>query len=388
MPAPPSALEIAQALIRYPSVTPTDGGALPYLRDLLDKGGFATELVTFEATGTPAVLNLYARFGAAKPNLAFAGHTDVVPPGDEALWRFDPFSGEIADGELWGRGACDMKGGVAASVAAALRFIAKGPFAGSISFLITGDEEGPAINGTVKLVDWALGKGETFDHCILGKSTSVETVADTIKHGRRGSLNGRIAIRGRQGHAAYPHIADNPIPSLAPILSALLSPPLNSGNADFEPTNLEVVSVDVGNPAFNVIPGEVRLKFNVRFNDLWTHDKLAAEITRRVAAADGGGRATLTFEPSNASAFLTKPGPFTDLVAKAVSDVTGRKPSLSTGGGTSDARFIKNACPVVELGLVNATIHAVNERVALDDLEALSRVYERALELYFAQAPE
>ncbi len=287
-----------------------------------------------------------------------------MPPGDKALWRFDPFSAEIADGQLWGRGACDMKGGVAASVAAALRFIAKGTFAGSISFLITGDEEGPAVNGTVKLVDWALAKGERFDHCILGESTSVETVADTIKHGRRGSLNGRIVIRGRQGHAAYPHIADNPIRALAPILTALLSPPLNSGNADFEPTNLEVVSVDVGNAAFNVIPGEVRLKFNVRFNDLWTLDSLAAEIKGRVASADVGGRATLTFEPSNAVAFLTKPGPFTDLVAKAVSDVTGRKPALSTGGGTSDARFIKNACPVVELGLVNATIHAIDERVA------------------------
>ena len=321
----------------------------------------------------------------ARPNLVFAGHTDVVPPGDLSGWRFGPFSGEIADGELWGRGACDMKGGVAAAVAAALRFIAKAPFEGSISFLITGDEEGPAINGTVKLVDWALAKGETFDHCILGKSTSVGMVADTIKHGRRGSLNGRLTIRGRQGHAAYPHIADNPIPSLAPILTTLLSPPFDQGNADFEPTNLEVVSVDVGNPAFNVIPGEVRLKFNVRFNDLWTHDSLAAEIKRRVAAVDGGGRATLSFEPSNASAFLTKPGPFTDLVTQAVEDVTGRKPSLSTGGGTSDARFIKNACPVVELGLVNATIHAVNERVAVDDLEALSRIYERALELYFAR---
>ena len=387
IPAPPSALEIARTLIRFPSVTPVDGGALPYLSDLLGRAGFKTELVTFEAPGTPAVPNLYARFGAAKPNLAFAGHTDVVPPGDKALWRFDPFSGEIADGELWGRGACDMKGGVAASVAAALRFIARGAFRGSISFIITGDEEGPAVNGTVKLVDWARAKGETFDHCILGKSTSVEAVADTIKHGRRGSLNGRLIIRGRQGHAAYPHIADNPIPALAPILTALLSPPLDSGNADFEPTNLEVVSVDVGNPAFNVIPGEVRLKFNVRFNDLWTLDSLAAEIKRRVAGADVAKRATLTFEPSNATAFLTKPGAFTDLVVAAVTDVTGRKPSLSTGGGTSDARFIKNACPVVELGLVNATIHGVDERVPLDDLEALSRVYERALELYFAQAP-
>jgi succinyl-diaminopimelate desuccinylase len=387
MSAPPSALEIARALIRFASVTPADCGALPYLRDLLAKAGFAAELVTFEAKGTPAVLNLYARFGAARPNLAFAGHTDVVPPGDKARWRFDPFKGEIADGALWGRGACDMKGGVAASVAAALRFIAKGACSGSISFLLTGDEEGPAVNGTVKLVDWALRKGERFDHCILGEPTSVEAVGDTIKQGRRGSLNGRLTIRGRQGHAAYPHIADNPIRALAPVLTALFSPPLDSGNADFEPTNLEVVSVDVGNPAFNVIPGEVRLIFNIRFNDRWAPETLRAEIERRVAAADIGGRATLAFEPTNAVAFLTKPGPFTDLVATAVQDVTGRKPSLSTGGGTSDARFIKAACPVVELGLVNATIHAVDERVALDDLEALSRIYERALELYFAKAP-
>jgi succinyl-diaminopimelate desuccinylase len=385
MSTPPSALEIARALLRFPSVTPADCGALPYLRGLLAEAGFATDLVTFEAQDTPAVLNLYARFGAARPNLAFAGHTDVVPPGDKARWRFDPFAGEIADGELWGRGACDMKGGVAASVAAALRFIAKGAFAGSISFLLTGDEEGPAVNGTVKLLDWALAKGEAFDHCILGESTSVEAVGDTIKHGRRGSLNGRITIKGRQGHAAYPQIADNPVRALAPILTALFSPPLDKGNANFEPTNLEVVSVDVGNPAFNVIPGEARLTFNIRFNDLWTPDSLAAEIARRVAAADEGGRATVSFEPTNAVAFLTKPGPFTDLVAAAVQDVTGRKPSLSTGGGTSDARFIKNACPVVELGLVNATIHAVDERVGLDDLEALSLIYERVLERYFAE---
>ena len=384
MPSVPPALEIARALVRFPSVTPADEGALPYLRDLLAESGFAAELVTFDAPGTPAVLNLYARFGAERPNLAFAGHADVVPPGDKARWRFDPFAGEIADGQLWGRGACDMKGGVAASIAAALRFIARGGFKGSISFLLTGDEEGPAVNGTVRLVDWALRKGERFDHCILGEPTSVETLGDTIKHGRRGSLNGRLTLRGRQGHAAYPHLADNPLPALAPILAALLDPPLDQGNADFEPSNLEVVSVDVGNPAFNVIPGEARLRFNVRFNDLWRPDSLAAEIERRVASADKDKRATLAFEPTNAVAFLTKPGPFTDLVAAAVEDVTGRRPSLSTGGGTSDARFIKDACPVVELGLVNATIHGVDERVSLADLEALSRIYERVLERYFA----
>jgi succinyl-diaminopimelate desuccinylase len=381
---PPSALEIARALIRFPSVTPADGGALPYLSDILAQAGFAAELVTFEAPGTPAVMNLYARFGARSPNLAFAGHTDVVPPGDKARWRFDPFAGEIADGELWGRGACDMKGGVAAAVAAALRFIAKGAFPGSISFILTGDEEGPAVNGTVKLVDWALARGERFDHCVLGEPTCVDTLGDTLKHGRRGSLNGRITIRGRQGHAAYPQIADNPIRALAPVLTALFSPPFDKGNTDFEPSNLEVVSVDVGNAAFNVIPAEARLTFNIRFNDLWTPDSLAAEIERRVVGADEGKRATLAFEPTNAVAFLTKPGPFTDLVAAAVADVTGRKPALSTGGGTSDARFIRCACPVVELGLVNATIHAVDERAPLGDLEALSRIYERVMERYFA----
>ena len=229
MAATPSALEIARALIRCRSVTPEDGGALPYLRDLLTQAGFAAELITFEAPGTPAVLNLHARFGSGRPNLAFAGHTDVVPPGDVKRWRFDPFAAEIADGELWGRGACDMKGGVAAAVAAALRFIAKGPFAGSISFLITGDEEGPAVNGTVKLLDWALARGELFDHCIVGEPTCVSALGDTIKHGRRGSLNGRLTIHGRQGHVAYPQIAENPIRALAPVLTALLRAAARSG---------------------------------------------------------------------------------------------------------------------------------------------------------------
>ena len=384
MSIPASALEIARALIRCRSVTPDDDGALPYLGDLLARAGFKTDLIAFEAAGTPAILNLHARFGSGRPNLVFAGHTDVVPPGDAARWRFDPFAAEIADGALWGRGACDMKGGVAAAVAAALRFIAGRPFQGSISFLITGDEEGPAVNGTVKLLDWALARGERFDHCILGEPTCVSALGDTIKHGRRGSLNARLTIHGRQGHVAYPQIAENPIRALAPVLATLFSPPLDQGNADFQPSNLEVVTVDVGNPAANVIPGEVRLGFNVRFNDRWTPESLAAEITRRVAAAAGNARTTLAFEPTNAVAFLTKPGPFTDLVADAVQDVTGRRPELSTGGGTSDARFIKDACPVVELGLVNATIHGVDERVALDDLEALSSIYERALERYFA----
>jgi succinyl-diaminopimelate desuccinylase len=381
--SPPSALDIARALIAFPSVTPTDAGALPYVGDLLTQAAFTAEIVSFSAPGMPTVDNLYARFGKTAPHLVFAGHTDVVPPGDAAKWRFDPFAGAVADGHIWGRGASDMKGGVAAALAAALRFVARGAFKGSISFLITGDEEGPAVNGTVKLLEWARARGEHFDHCLLGEPTSVAALGDTIKNGRRGSLTGRLAISGKQGHVAYPHLADNPIRALAPILAALQAPPLDEGTPDFDASNLEVVTVDVGNPATNVIPGEARLVFNVRFNDLWTPRTLSAEIQRRVAAAAAGARITLTFDPTNAVAFLTPRGAFTNLVAEAVEDVTGRRPQLSTKGGTSDARFIKEACPVVEVGLVGATMHAVDERVPVEDLETLSRVYERALELYF-----
>ncbi len=381
--SPPTALDIARALIAFPSVTPADEGALPWLRDCLASAGFSTELVTFSEPGAPDVLNLYARLGTQAPNLAFAGHTDVVPPGDAARWRFPPFSAEVADGFLWGRGACDMKGGLAASVAAAMRFVSRGAFPGSVSFLVTGDEEGPSVNGTIKLLEWARARGETFDHCVVGEPTSVKALGDTIKHGRRGSLNGRLTLHGAQGHVAYPDIADNPLRRLAPVLATLLEPPLDAGDADFGPSNLEVVTVDVGNKAANVIPAEVRLVFNVRFNNCWTPETLKAEIGRRVAAA-AGGQATLTFDACNAVAFLTPRGAFTDLVAAAVEDVTGRRPELSTSGGTSDARFIKDFCPVLDLGLVNATIHAVDERVAVADLAALTRIYERVLERYFA----
>jgi succinyl-diaminopimelate desuccinylase len=382
----PTAVEIARALVAFPSVTPADAGALPYLRERLDEAGFTTELPTFSEPGSPEILNLFARFGSAAPNFAFAGHTDVVPPGDLTRWKHDPFAGAIADGRLWGRGAADMKGGVAAAIAAALRFVARGPFNGSISFLITGDEEGPAINGTIKLLEWARARGERFDHCVLGEPTSVAALGDVIKNGRRGSLTGRLKLVGTQGHVAYPHLAENPIRALAPVLAALQTPPLDAGTGDFDATNLEIVSVDVGNPATNVIPGEVRLVFNIRFNDVWTPATLRAEIERRVTASTTGARAELTFDPCNAVAFLTPRGPFTELVAKAIEAETGRKPKLSTGGGTSDARFIKDACPVVEFGLVGASMHGVDEHADLADLEALSRIYERALETYFARA--
>jgi succinyl-diaminopimelate desuccinylase len=382
---PPSALDIARALLAFPSVTPADAGALAHVGGLLTNAGFAVERVPFSEPGQPTIDNLWARFGKHGPNLVFAGHTDVVPPGDTAHWRFPPFSATVADGQIWGRGAADMKGGVAAALAAALRFVARGPFAGSISFLLTGDEEGPAVNGTVKLIDWARKRGERFDHCLLGEPTSVAALGDTIKNGRRGSLTGRLTLHGKQGHVAYPQLADNPIRALAPILAALQNALLDSGTPDFDPSNLEIISVDVGNPATNVIPAEVRLVFNVRFNDRWTPQTLRAEIERRIGAAAGGARFTLAFDPTNAVAFLTKRGAFTDLVARAIEDVTGRRPKLSTSGGTSDARFIKDACPVIELGLVGATMHAVDERVPLAELEALSRIYERSLELYFAE---
>ena len=386
MPQPPlAALDIARALIACPSVTPDEAGALTYLRGILAEAGFAAEIVSFEAPGAAKVDNLYARFGRGAPHLVFAGHTDVVPPGDAAKWRFDPFSGAIADGMIWGRGACDMKGGVAAAVAAALRFVSrKAGVKGSIGFLITGDEEGAAVNGTVKLLDWALAKGERFDHCILGEPTSREKLGDMMKHGRRGSLTGRLTLIGKQGHVAYPHLADNPLRALAPVLAALDEPPLDSGTAAFDASNLEATSVDVGNRATNVIPGEARIVFNIRFNDIWTPETLRAEIEKRVARAAGRMRYELAFDPTNATAFLTPSGAFTDLVADAVQDVVGRRPALSTSGGTSDARFIKNACPVVELGLVGETMHGVDERASVADIEALSRIYERALERYFA----
>ncbi len=380
---PRSAVEITRRLIACRSVTPEDGGALSYLRDLLAGAGFAAEIVSFSAQDTPTIGNLYARLGKDAPNIAFAGHTDVVPSGDAAQWRFDPFSGEIADGFIWGRGACDMKSGVAASVAAALNFAARKTFNGSISFLITGDEEGPAVNGTVKLLEWTEAKGERFDHCILGEPTSRTALGDTMKNGRRGSLTGRLRLIGKQGHVAYPHLADNPLRVLAPVIAALYAPALDKGTPDFDASNLEIVSVDVGNAAANVIPGEARLMFNVRFNDLWSPQTLAAEIESRVSAAAGAGRFALHFDPTNAVAFLTPRGSFTDLLSDAVEAIAGRRPALSTGGGTSDARFIKTYCPVVELGLVGQTMHAIDERAAIAEIEALQRIYERALELYF-----
>jgi succinyl-diaminopimelate desuccinylase len=377
-----TAVDLCRALVRCRSVTPEDGGALGILEATQKQAGFATHRIVFSEAGTPDIDNLYARIGTTAPFLAFAGHTDVVPVGDATNWRSDPFAGEVADGAIWGRGTADMKGGVAAFAAAACTFVARRRLPkGSIGFLITGDEEGPAINGTEKLLRWAYEKGERFDHCIVGEPTSFEVLGDTIKIGRRGCLNGTLIVAGRQGHAAYPERADNPIPKLMALLDALTAAPLDKGTPRFDASNLEIVSVDVGNPAFNVIPAEARARFNIRFNDLWEPETLAAELRRRLDSV--GMKFALEFEPCNAPAFLTTPDSFTTLVTDAVEKKTGRRPALSTSGGTSDARFIRAYCPVIEFGLVGATAHMVDEHVAVADVEALTEIYATILESYF-----
>jgi len=383
-----SPLSLAQSLLRCPSVTPEEGGALSFIESVLKEMGFEVHRPVFSEPGTPDVENLYARYGTGKPYLLFAGHTDVVPPGDESRWRHGPFSGEIENGELYGRGAVDMKGGIACMMAAALDFIRENPdFGGSIGFLITGDEEGPAINGTIKLLKWAKGRGERFDHCILGEPTNPNQLGDMIKIGRRGSLTGKIVVEGKQGHVAYPHLADNPIRGMLRLLDGLLREPLDHGTEHFDASNLEVTTVDVGNPASNVIPAEAKATFNIRFNDLWTPESLAAEISRRLSEAAGNSiRYSLRMEPTNAIAFLTPPNRFVDFIADAIEAETGLRPKLSTTGGTSDARFIVKDCPVVEFGLVGQTMHQIDERVAVKDLDRLAAIYRKVLNAYFVPA--
>lgn len=378
---------IARDLLRCRSVTPVEGGALAFLEGVLKQAGFAVHRVTFRETGTDDVENLYARIGTARPNLVFAGHTDVVPPGDEKAWKHPPFSGEVAGSEMYGRGAVDMKGGIACAIAAILEHLAAngGKPKGSISFLITGDEEGIAVNGTPKLLKWAAERGEKFDHCILGEPSNQQTLGDTIKIGRRGSLNGHLIVTGRQGHVAYPQRAENPIRGLVSLIAALQSEPLDKGSSQFAPSHLEFTTVDVGNKTVNLIPGEARARFNIRFNDNHTLDSLKQLIEQRATKASAGKiKFSLQWEPSNAGVFVTSPGPFTELVAKAVAEVTGRKPELSTTGGTSDARFITHYCPIVEFGLVGQTMHQVDERVPIADLHALTAIYRKIIDRYFS----
>lgn len=380
---------LTQALIRCESVTPAEAGALTLLEGVLDAAGFECHRVTFSEPGFPDVENLYARLGNTGPNLCFAGHTDVVPAGNVAAWTSPPFGAEIRNGILYGRGAVDMKGEIACFVAALKRFLAsdKGSLPGSISLLITGDEEGDSVNGTVKVLDWLRARGEVLHACVVGEPSSRKSVGDELKIGRRGSLNGEIIVEGKQGHAAYPQIADNPVPKLARIIDRLSSLKLDAGTQHFEPSHLMVTVISVPNTATNVIPGEARAKFNVRYNDEHTRPKLEALLreTCEKAAAELGARFKLTFSGTG-DVFRTEPGPLVETMQTAVEEVTGNVPRLSTGGGTSDARFIKDHCPVIEMGLVNTTIHQVDEHVSVTDLETLTRIYERFLALYFARA--
>jgi succinyl-diaminopimelate desuccinylase len=385
------ALSIARDLLRCPSVTPADAGALGVLENVLKGAGFEVHRVTFGEPGTADIDNLYARIGNSAPHIIFAGHTDVVPPGDESAWTHGAFSGDVKDGFLYGRGAVDMKGGIACSLAAVLDHLAadggkpRRDGNGSISFLITGDEEDISVNGTVKLLQWAAARGEKFDHCVLGEPSNVEELGDCIKVGRRGSQSGTLYVDGVQGHVAYPHRASNPVPDIAGLIVALSNEPLDHGSAQFQASNLEVTSVDVGNTASNVIPGQARAKFNIRFNDRHTQETLRALVEQRMMNAAGNRiRARIVWEPSNSNVFVTKPGAFTDLAIAAIEEVTGRKPELSTSGGTSDARFIASYCPVIEFGLVGQTMHQVDERTPVSDLEKLTKIYRGILARYFA----
>ena len=385
-------VENLKTLIRCPSVTPEEGGALSALEAMLATLGFTVERMTARGGDTPDVENLYARLGADGPHLMFAGHTDVVPPGDETSWSHPPFAAEIANGLLYGRGAVDMKGGIACFVAALARFIGEnGKPAGSVSLLITGDEEGPGINGTDKLLQWAAARGEHWDAALVGEPTNPDALGDMIKVGRRGSLTGRLTVTGVQGHVAYPHLADNPLRTMAGMLDALMGAPLDNGTNLFPPTNLEVTSVDTGNPATNVIPEKATATFNIRFNDLWTAETLKTEILDRIGrAAAAGGKDTTRFTVEwlgrVSPVFLTRDEQLAGSLSDAIEAVTGKKPQLSTTGGTSDARFIKDYCPVVEFGLVGQTMHKVDERVAVADLEKLTEIYRHFIERWFALA--
>ncbi|WP_420967393.1 succinyl-diaminopimelate desuccinylase [Bradyrhizobium sp. B120] len=385
------AVSIARDLVRCPSVTPADAGALGVLENLLKSAGFDVHRVTFSEPGTADIDNLYARIGSSAPHITFAGHTDVVPPGDEAAWTLGAFSGEVKDGYLYGRGAVDMKGGIACSVAAVLQYLGdhggkpQENGNGSISFLITGDEEDVSINGTVKLLKWCAERGEKFDHCVLGEPSNVEVLGDMIKIGRRGSQSGTLIVDGVQGHVAYPHRAANPVPDISRLIVALSDEPLDHGSAQFQASNLEFTTVDVGNTASNVIPGQARAKFNIRYNDNHTQESLRQLVDARLAKACGNRiRAHIDWQPSNSNVFVTQPGPFTDLAVAAIEEVTGRKPELSTSGGTSDARFISGYCPVIEFGLVGQTMHQIDERTPVADLEKLTKVYRGVLDRYFA----
>ncbi|MBL1146068.1 MAG: succinyl-diaminopimelate desuccinylase [Pseudomonadota bacterium] len=373
---------VAQALIRCPSVTPAEGGALDVLENILTSLGFTCTRLPFTEDGTPDVDNLYAEWGNGKPHFCFAGHTDVVPPGDAESWQHDPFDAVIADDKLYGRGASDMKGGIAAFVAAAAEFIAAqdGQTSGKISLLITGDEEGPALNGTKKMLQWLESKNKIPDHCLVGEPTNPTTLGEMMKVGRRGSMTGRLSVQGTQGHVAYPHLADNPVPKLIKLLSALDVLILDEGSEFFQPSNLEIVTIDVGNPADNVIPEKATAKFNIRFNDLHSGESLTKLLHDTLTATDIPYQLDISI---SGESFLTGENSLTAIIAEAANETTGNTPEKSTTGGTSDARFIANYCPVIEFGAVGESMHKIDEHIRLQDLRNLKSIYLNILHKYF-----
>jgi succinyl-diaminopimelate desuccinylase len=378
-------VELAQALIRCPSVTPEEGGALSLLESVLQPAGFACHRLVMCAPGTPDVENLYARLGTVGPHLCFAGHTDVVPVGDTGGWTRPPFAADIVGGVLYGRGAVDMKGAIACFAAAALQQVAAhgGLPRGSLSFLITGDEEGPGINGTPKVLEWMRAHGEAPDACVVGEPTSSEAVGDEIKIGRRGSVTVELTVHGKQGHAAYGHLAENPVPKLARMIDRLSATPLDAGTPNFQPSSVEATVVTVPNSVSNVIPAWARAAFSIRYNDRHTRPGIEAWVRGHceAVAKELDARFTLAFAGTH-EVFLTEPGPLADAACGAARAVTSRAPALTTNGGASDASFIYRHCPVVELGLRNATAHQVDERVPVTDLETLTTIYRRLIESY------
>lgn len=382
-------IELTRTLVRCESVTPREAGALQLLEQTLTPLGFTCERMDFTEAGTDDVANLYARIGTGGKHFCFAGHSDVVPVGDLSSWTIGPFAAELSGGYLFGRGAADMKGAIAAFTDAAARFLAKRgrDFGGSISLLITGDEEGPAVNGTVKMLQRLADRGETIDACVVGEPTSSKRFGDMMKIGRRGSMNVDLVVRGIQGHVAYPERLDNAVHRLSAIIEALVREPIDKGSTHFQPTSLQFTTVDVGNPATNIAPGTARARFNTRFNDLWTSKTLLAHLKERIERANAavGGNGTVEYSVQvSGESFYTPPGPLSDLVVGAVRDVAGVETELSTTGGTSDARFIRSYCPVLEFGLVGESMHKVDEKSAVADLKMLARVYETVLDRYFA----
>ncbi len=371
-------IQIARELIACPSVTPKDAGALDFLSTLLSSLGFECHTLEF-GEGEDKVKNLFARIGTGSPHICYAGHTDVVPAGDEAAWTYGPFNPHIEDGVLYGRGASDMKGSVAAFAAACSHYLEDGALDGSISMLITGDEEGPAINGTVKVLKWMKENGHVPDVALVGEPTNPDYLGQEIKIGRRGSLTGTLTVKGKQGHVAYQHLADNPMPRLIKMLDELASHPFDSGTEFFPPTNLEITTVDVGNTADNIIPAKGVAKFNIRFNELWSSDTLGQKLHDLIKPLGFDYKLELS---SSAESFITKPGDWSSVVQDAVKDITGKTAKYTTNGGTSDARFVVNYCPVVEFGGINATIHQVNENASVSDLQHLAKIFERVLERY------